>query len=486
MGRKLLLLVLVSACWFAGAGLWAKFGISKTRAVYLLPHPPAFYTPGRQISLQVTSLDPRSGGAVVPPFRQMLHQSLVRENFDVAPRARTRLQCTVSEAVALVERQTRWESANVHVGERTEKDAKGKEKRVEDCRTQQAEVTYLVSAGSLTVHVAASDLAKQSVLFTLPVRRLYREESVVGGPQRCGGKGYGILAGQLQDPHAILMRLSEEAVAAIVPPVAGFAESKGVLLAVDDELKPGNVHAQAGNWDRALALWQAASAPKPQIEAARQYNLGVAREALAGLALKIGDLEQAAAQLASATEAHDRALMLDPGEKYFRDSVTRLFEVRQVLEGFREHRSLEGAETAGAGAPLGAPSESAPAGEARAVRDFRMFARQRIMVERWEPSEEFQRKLAARGTESGVTPETARQVVDSEVKRFLLLRQNQQKYQEFFEELVADGFISSSERATLRDAQRSLGLSDDQVKEVETLFQFTEEGVVPSGEGDNP
>jgi hypothetical protein len=484
--RKLLLLALTSACLLAGSGLWAKFGITKTRAVYMLPHPPAFYTPGRQLSLQVTSLDPRGGRVVVPRFREMLHQLLVREGFNMTPAARTRLQCTVSEAVALVERQTRWESVNVHVGEHTEKDAKGKEKKVEDCRTQQAEVTYLVSSGSLAVHVTASDLVRESVLFALPVRRLHREESAVAGPQRCGGKGYGIIAGQLQDPHAILMRLSEAAMAAIVPPVAGFAESKGVLLAVDDELKPGNAHAQAGNWGQALTLWEAASTPKPETEAARRYNLGVAHEALAGLALKTGDLEQAAAQLAKATEAHDRALMLDPNEKYFRDSVTRLFQVRQVLEGFREHQSLEGAGAAAAGAPLSAPGEGAPAGESRAVRDFRIFARQRIMAERWEPSEEFQRKLAARGAESGVAPAVARQVVDSEVKRFLLLRQNQQKYQELFEELVEDGSISTSERATLRNAQRSLHLPDDLVREVETQFQFTEEGEAPAEGGGNP
>jgi tetratricopeptide (TPR) repeat protein len=482
--RKLLFLALTSACLLAGDGSWAKFGITKTRAVYMLPHPPAFYTPGRELSLQVTSLDPRGGMVVVPPFRQMLHQLLMREDFNVTPRARTRLQCTVSEAIALVERQTRWESVNVHVGEHTEKDAKGKEKKVEDCRTLQAEVTYLVSSGSLAVHVTASDLAKPSVLFTLPVRRLYREESAVAGPRRCGGKGYGILPGQLQDPHAILMRLSEEVTTTIIPPVAGFAESKDVLLAVDDELKPGNAHAQAGNWDRALALWEAASAPKPQTEAARQYNLGVAYEALTGLALKTGDLEQATAQLARAAEAHDRALTLDPNEKYFRDSVTRLFQVRQVLDGFREHESLERAEAAGARASLSAPGEGAP--ESRPIQDFRIFARQRIMAERWEPSEEFQRKLAARGSESGVTPEIATQVVDSEVKRFLLLRQNQQKYQELFEELAEDGSISTYERATLRKEQSSLHLSDDLVREVEMQFQITEEGAAPADEGGNP
>jgi hypothetical protein len=108
------------------------------------------------------------------------------------------------------------------------------------------------------------------------------------------------------------------------------------------------------------------------------------------------------------------------------------------------------------------------------------------MTERWEPSEEFQRKLAARGAESGVTPAVARQVVDSEVKRFLLLRQNQQKYQELFEELAEDGSISTYERATLRNEQRSLRLPDDLVREVEMQFQFTEEGTAQAGEGGNP
>jgi tetratricopeptide (TPR) repeat protein len=486
MKHKLLLLALLCACLVATIEAWPKFGITKARATYMLPHPPAFYTPGRQLSLQVTSLDPRGGVVAAPLLRQMLHQLLAREGFGVTPAARTRLQCSVSEAIALVERQTRWESVNVHVGEHPEKDAKGREKKVEDCKTQQTEVTHLVSSGSLAVHMTASDLTKQSVVFTLPVRQLYREESAVAGPQRCGGKGYGILPGQLQDPHAILLWLSEEAAATIIPPVAGFAESKTVLLAVDDELKPGNVHAQAGNWDRALALWEATSTRKPEIEAARQYNLGVAHEALAALALKTGDIDEAAAQLAKASEAHDRALMLDPNEKYFRDSVTRLFQVRQVLDGFREHQSIERAETAGGPAPSSAPGESGLGGEPRAAQDYRMYVRHRIMTQRWEPSEAFQRKLGARGAESGLTPAVAREVMDSEVKRFLLLRQNQQKYQELFEELAEDGSISTRERATLRDEQRNLRLPDDLVREVEAQFQFTEEGAAQADEGANP
>jgi len=41
---------------------------------------------------------------VAPLLQQMLQQLLAREGFEVSPAARTSLQGTVSEAVALVER----------------------------------------------------------------------------------------------------------------------------------------------------------------------------------------------------------------------------------------------------------------------------------------------------------------------------------------------------------------------------------------------
>jgi hypothetical protein len=80
----------------------------------------------------------------------------------------------------------------------------------------------------------------------------------------------------------------------------------------------------------------------------------------------------------------------------------------------------------------------------------------------------------------------AGQVVNSEVKRLLLLRQGQQKYQELFEELVEDSVISEQERVALQNARQSLQLPDDLVREVEVQFQFTEEGTAPTAEGANP
>jgi len=365
---------------------------------------------------------------------------------------------------------------NVHVGEHTEKDAKGKEKKVEDCRARQGEVTYLVSSGSVAVYMTTSDLKMQTVLFALPVRRLYREESAVAGPRRCGGKGYRISPAQLQDPQVILARLTEEAATAVVPPVAGFAELKTVLLAVDDELKPSNIHAQAGNWERALEMWEAVCTSRVETEAARQYNLGVAHEALAAQALKAGNLQDAAAHVSKATEAHDDVLLRDPNERYFRGSLTRLFQFRQVLDKFKEYQSLERAEAARVSGSVGTPAEDMPEGEPRPAREFRVYVRQRVMAQRWEPSEEFRKKLTARGAGLGVAPALASEVVNSEVRRFLLLRQSQQKYQEVFEELSDDGFISAHERATLREQQKVLGLTDELVNEVERPFRFKEQG----------
>jgi methionyl-tRNA synthetase len=92
----------------------------------------------------------------------------------------------------------------------------------------------------------------------------------------------------------------------------------------------------------------------------------------------------------------------------------------------------------------------------------------------------------AEGADSGLTPAVAREVMDSEVKRFLLLRQSQQKYRELFEELAEDGSISTRERAVLRDEQRNLRLPDDLVREVEAQFQFTEEGAAQTDDDANP
>ncbi len=476
MTQKLLLpFLLVLATSLGALGGWAKFGIIKTRASFVMHHPPAFHAPGRQLTLEVTSLDPRGGPVVAPRLEQLLDQSLGKEDLKLMPGAPTVLECAVTEAAAQVERQKRSESVNVHVGEHTETDKNGKEKTVEDCKYKQVEVTYLVSSGRLSLNVTATDATSRSVLFTDAIHEEYKKESAVDGPKKCGGATYEVAGDQLRDSDAVFARLSERAAAAVARLAAGYDEPREVLLAVDDELKAGNRDALSGNWDQALEKWTAASVRKQDTEAARQYNLGVAREALAAAAMRKEALDEAASHLKEAEQCYQQALKLGPGEKYFRDTLERLERDRQVLERERGEQVLKQAETAETAGPptptpatptVNIPLEGWPEGEPDFVHTYRAYVRGRVDA-RKEVSDALKSSLISDASDYEVKPGVAARIVDSEFDRFRVLRENQQKYIDLYKELAADGRISPDEREVLKKRQRTLHLADDWVKEAE-------------------
>ena len=461
---------------------WAKFGVSKTRAEIMIHYPPAFHTPGRELQIRVSSIAPGSRVALAIRIQQLIEQALTRENFRVNPFARTSLEGSLNEASASVEWQIRSESRRIHTGEHTEHDKNGKPKQVEDCGQQQVNVTYLVSAGDLSLNLAAFDSKTQSVLFTQLIQHNYRQESAIAGPKLCGKQSYTLSPDQLQDRRAILARLAEQTVAATAAVVAGYDEPRTLLLAVDNELKLGNKQALSGNWRGALEVWkEAAITPdSPEKEAARQYNLGAAHEALAVAAMRNDDLDGAKDHLDAAEDGYKQALTLDPGEKYFRDTLERVQADRAVLNKQQEQQLLEQSDGANlapsAGTPPMAPSalsiplEGWPANEKDAVHDFRAYVRTRMGAQKEEPGEAFKQKLMASGADYGIQEAIALQVVDSEAWRLLALKQNMQKYGEDFKDVAADGAVSADEREVLRKRQKTLHLSDAQVSEVESHF----------------
>jgi hypothetical protein len=54
-GRHVLLVGVVAATVIAACPLWGKFGISKTRAVFMMYFPPAFHVPSRELRLKFIS-----------------------------------------------------------------------------------------------------------------------------------------------------------------------------------------------------------------------------------------------------------------------------------------------------------------------------------------------------------------------------------------------------------------------------------------------
>ncbi len=457
-----------------------KFGVVKTRARFAMFHPPAFHASNGELRLQVDSLDSRHGLTMAPRIEQSLEEGLLRSYFKVTPDARTLLQCTLTDSTAHLEPAVREESVNVHVGEHTEQGSDGKPKIVEDCQVRNSLVTYLVSVGHLAMDVKAKDTRAGTLLMNQLVERGYRRESAIFGPRRCGGASYGVLGAQFQDPFVILGFLGDEVVNDTLTLATGFDEPREVLLAVDDPLKPGNAQAVAGAWREALDTWTSSSAHNKPGEAARLYNLGVAHEAMAAMAMRNWKLDDAASHLFESQESYSQALKIDPEEKYFRDTMARLQIDQHLLHQQLRQASEESDGASGRpgkpapGSSSAAPLDGWPSGESAPVHDYRVYVRTRLGAEKGRPTEALKQALLAGAADYGVEPDAGLRVLDSEVERASVLRQNLETYRADFQAAAADGLITPDERQMLRKRQQILHVSDNQAKEIESQFKFQE------------
>jgi len=465
------------------APLWARFGVVKTQARFAMYHPPVFHAYGHEIRLQVDSLDPRNGAMRAPRIQHQLEEGLARHGFRMTPNARTLLQCTLTDATALLDTAPRLESVNLRLGEHAEQEKDGTTKQVEDCKVQTLPVIYLLSSGHLVMQVKAQDTQTQTVVMSQMMERAYRQESAIAGPPRCQGATYGVARGQLQDPLAILDLLGDQVVNETLPSVTGYDEPREVLLAVDDPLKPGNAQAMAGDWQDALDTWTNASMRSQPGQAARQYNLGVAHEVLAAAAMRNWDLDKASSHLYESQESFAQALKLDSKEKYFRDTMARVEMNRQALQQQLEQASEEKSSAPGAEPrqPASAASSSPavslqgwPPGESGSVHDYWVYLRTRLSAQKGRPAEAFRQELLASAADYGVESDVALQVLDSETQRLALVRQNTEKYREDFQAAAVDAVITADERQMLRKRQQILHLTDEQTREIESQFKFQE------------
>jgi hypothetical protein len=461
----------------------AKFGVIKTRVQIAMYHPPAFHAFGGEIRVEVDSVDERTQLMVAPLIQHLLEEALVREDFKLTSNARTLLRCTLTDATALLRTASRSQSMNVYLGQHSEEDKNGKTKRVEDCKVQMARVTYIISSGHLAMDVKAEDTRAKTLLMSQPAERAYGQESAIAGPQKCRGETYAIRQGQLLDPLEILSLLAGQAINDTVVLATGYDEPREVLLAVDDELKPGNAQAKAGAWENALETWTKTSVRSTDTEAARQYNRGVAHEALAAMAMRNWRLEEAASHLFEAQECYVQALKLDPGEKYFHDTMARLQSDQTLLQHQLEQASAEESATTGttlrrpapSAAPLAIPLEGWPPGETGSIHDYRLYVRTRLGAQRGRPTDALRQELLIGAGDYQLESYEAMEVLDSETQRLTVMQQNVEKYRADFQAAMAGGAITAEERQMLRKRQQILHLSDEQVKEVESQLAVQEE-----------
>ncbi len=124
-------------------------------------------------------------------------------------------------------------------------------------------------------------------------------------------------------PSELRSRLILDAVQQIAEHLVNSDEKIEVLLAQKaGPLDEGNKAAQAGLWERALETYETASPfPKPEDDAYRLYNVGVAYEALAYGA---SDEKMTMKYLDQAAINYGKAIDAKPGEKYFVEPQKRI------------------------------------------------------------------------------------------------------------------------------------------------------------------
>jgi tetratricopeptide (TPR) repeat protein len=152
-------------------------------------------------------------------------------------------------------------------------------------------------------------------------------------------------------------RLILDAVQQIAEHIVNTDESVGVFLAKKEgPLDEGDKAAQTGLWERALETFETAPAfPKPEEDAYRLYDIGVAYEALA---YQAEDEKAAMKYLDQAAINYGKAIDAKPDEKYFLAPQKRIeTAIAHYKELNREHdeaaRAKAEAETAANNPPAG-------------------------------------------------------------------------------------------------------------------------------------
>ncbi len=310
----------------------AKFGITKTNVVLTRSRPPALQLAGETVAVEVASDTGSLRSADLDEVRDSLAGAfrgwaLFRVVED-PKRADTVVRVSIDGLEARIDTSAVYEQKYVKTGERREWNAKKQRWETKDVwgyRKERVDVRKATGRADARVEVLTafapgvkppgSDRQAPNTLGDV-------ERSVdVGASYEREWKGHASVPSEARDEGALERHLLAEVADKAKAAVTFVPEPVEVLLAVDDELKPGNRLAEDQRFDLALTEWGRLSL-KGDKEAARLHNLGVAHE---GLAYRSPADDPAHKEhLEAAEQAYRRARELDPDEKYFKPPLERI------------------------------------------------------------------------------------------------------------------------------------------------------------------
>ena len=310
--RRVILAVLITLCPapIVGQGFGGMSG--KFEVTFIRKRPPTVYLMGTDIVVRGTS-QVAGGEALVPRITSALETDLLNHDPRLKRNAeapQTTITCTITRLDNKEETVSRVKSESKKVGEHNEVDPKtGKTKTVDDYKFVDVTHTYKVVSGAMNVSYQVLNQRTQEVLDASNINGTFSQEyeNGAGAPDQSG-------------VHASLITSVK---AQIVPRLVPTTESVRVFLAKDrGKLDPGDDLARAGLWTKALEAWSVMKPyDKPQDDAYRIYNIGVANEAIA---YQTQELEQAQSFLEHASVNYGKALEMNLKEEYFREPQSRI------------------------------------------------------------------------------------------------------------------------------------------------------------------
>ncbi len=312
------------ALFVAAAGA-QSFGAAKEKVTLQRKLPALIHLPGETIKVTVTSAD--EDGALPYDFQALLETELLKDDpnlrEDDAPA--TQIFCQITEYSHPDPTYTTRAAPGIALG------ANGISLAKSATKTAQFERI----TGELNVSFQAKD-GNGNMLISDNIDSAYDEEfdssgnsaahGVVGeftgtfGRMKGGGKSEEV---NPPTPAELRSRLIIDAVQQIAEHLVNTDETLDVFLArKDGPLEEGDKDAETGLWERALETYETAPAfSKPDEDAYRLYDIGVAYEALA---YQADDNQAAMKYLDQAAINYGKAIDAKPDEKYFLEPQKRI------------------------------------------------------------------------------------------------------------------------------------------------------------------
>ena len=325
---KIVLLFSLSFGLIAAAPAGAQgFGANKEKVTLQRKLPAVIHLPGETIKVTVTSAD--EDGALPYDFEALLETELLKDdpNLRDDDNPSTQIICQITEYSHPDPTYTNKLGTGQALGASNSPLSQLSKTAAKIGATQRI-------TGKLDVSFQAKD-ATGRVLISDNIDSTYDREFDAAGNStahgvfgQVGGTFSHVKGGAKSEdgpptPAELRSRLIIDAVQQVAEHIVDTDENVDVLLArKDGPLEEGDKDALTGLWERALETYETAPAfPKPEDDAYRLYDIGVAYEALA---YQAEDQKATMKYLDQAAINYGKAIDAKPDEKYFLEPQKRI------------------------------------------------------------------------------------------------------------------------------------------------------------------